>query len=84
MYDCYLTFRSITAAQRGAMVLERSGIRHQLARTPKKIAALGCGYSLLVRKADSAQAAAALRQASAPYSAVYRLSGDGELEVTGL
>ena len=48
MYDCYLTFRSITHAQKGSNLLTEAGIRHRMLRTPKTLSAQGCGYALML------------------------------------
>ncbi len=84
MYDCYLTYRSITHAQRAAMVLQRAGIRCRFARTPKAISGRGCGYSILVRVGDCDRAAAMLRAAGADFSAAYRGHPETGMEVIAL
>ena len=45
----YITFRSVTFAQRGEQLLQKSGIRAALLRTPKWMESQGCGYSLRIR-----------------------------------
>ena len=77
MYNCLFTFRSVTAAQHGAAVLDRVGIRNQFARTPKSISVKGCGYCLKVRDRDCMEAAQVLRRAEAAVSAAYRLNANG-------
>ena len=81
MYDCLFTFRSITAAQRGAAVLDRAGVHSQLSRTPKSISVKGCGYCLKVRERDCETAVQVLRQADAAVSARYRAGAGGVLEM---
>ena len=49
MKNYYITFRSITYAQRGAQILRRAGIDCILRRTPKQMTKRGCGYSLQLR-----------------------------------
>ena len=84
MYNCLFTVRSVTAAQHGAAVLDRAGVRNQLSRTPKSISVKGCGYCLKVRERDCETAAQALRQAEAAVSAIYRLNAGGVPEAKPL
>ena len=44
MYDCMIAFRTITRAQRGAELLDYSGIPCRLQRLPVALADRGCGY----------------------------------------
>ena len=71
MIDCYITFRSITRAQKGSRLLESAGIHHQMLRTPKIIADQGCGYALRVRRDTARMAVEALRQNEIVYQRVY-------------
>lgn len=80
MLDCYITFRSITRAQRGSALLENLGISHQLLRTPKSLAAQGCGYTLRTQRAFAYQAVQALRQNEIAYQRVYTVSETGQWE----
>ena len=45
----YITFRSVTYAQRGEKLLNHHNIRCTLQRTPRWMEEQGCGYSLRVR-----------------------------------
>lgn len=67
----YITFRSVTPAQRGAQVLGRGGIWCSLQRTPRWMEAQGCGYCLRLRTADGKAAVALLRQNRVPFRKVY-------------
>ena len=49
MENCIITFRSVTPAQRGELILRRAGIGCAIQRTPRILAEQGCGYSLRVR-----------------------------------
>ena len=51
MKDCYFSFRSVTAAQRGLRALTAAGIPAAISRTPGALAKKGCGYCLRVREA---------------------------------
>ena len=46
MKEYFVTFRSITFAQRGQQVMQDAGISAQLQRTPRWMEEKGCGYSL--------------------------------------
>lgn len=44
--------RSLTSAQRTAVVLERVGIPARTIRSPKHLSSDGCGYSVKIKKED--------------------------------
>ena len=48
MNDYYVTFRSLTSAQRASFEASRHGVRATLIRTPKSLCSTGCGYALRV------------------------------------
>lgn len=76
----YITFRSVTYAQRGERLLEKEGIRCTLLRTPKWMESQGCGYSLQLWAPDPGQGVALLRSAGVPFRKVYVQKIGGELE----
>ncbi len=78
----FITFRSVTYAQRGERVLRQAGITCQLQRTPRWMEERGCGYSLGVKEIHGALDALQLRQV--PFRKVYRRNGDGTMEEVGL
>ena len=80
----YITFRSVTHAQRGERVLQNAGIRCTLQRTPRWMEVQGCGYSLRLWTADAALAVGALRQVGVPLRKIYVQMEDGILEETAL
>lgn len=80
MYDCLITFRSVTPAQRAEALLHRSGIGCALRRTPKWMEAQGCGYSLRLPCAHVPEAARILEERQIPYRKLYRQAGDGRPE----
>ena len=49
MRFCYITFRSVTPAQKGEGVLRRAGVDCTMQRTPRWMEEQGCGYSLRLR-----------------------------------
>lgn len=77
MKQCYLTFRSVTAAQRGALALARNGLRAPLVRTPRAAALHGCGYSLIVPRRSGAAAADLLRRLGLPFDGLVCADGAG-------
>ena len=80
MRYCLITFRSVTPAQRGEGALRKAGIECQLGRTPRPMEEQGCGYSLRLRPADGARAAALLRTQQIPFRKVYLWSESGPAE----
>lgn len=80
MKHYYITFRSVTFAQRGERVLNRAGIHCTLLRTPKWMEVQGCGYSLRVWTNDIAAVVAVLRQEKVLMRKVYSQNTDGTLE----
>lgn len=76
----YITFRSVTFAQRGEQVLQKAGIRCSLLRTPKWMEDRGCGYCLRLWTAEVTPALQALRMAQVPMRKVYIQGRDGQLE----
>ena len=60
MNGFYFTFRSVTAAQRGQMMLSSAGIPASIQRTPGSLSVHGCGYCLRVSSRWAAQAAQVL------------------------
>ncbi len=65
----YITFRSVTPAQRGQQLLQQGGIHCTLLRTPRYMQDKGCGYCLRLRPGDAARAVELLK--AVPYSKVY-------------
>ena len=76
----YVTFRSVTFAQRGERMLNQKGIRCTIQRTPRWMEEQGCGYCLRIWTKEIAPAVEILRQAKIPMRRVYLQRGDGLLE----
>ena len=76
----YVTFRSVTFAQRGEKLLNQKGIRCTLQRTPRWMEEQGCGYCLRIWTKEISLAVEILRQAGIPLRRVYLQRGDGLLE----
>lgn len=79
----FITFRSVTPAQRGESLLRKNGFRCVLQRTPRWMQENGCGYCL--RLTDRiGEAVALLQQAGLPYRKVYRQNRAGDTEEVAL
>ena len=75
----FITFRSVTPAQRGQRILQQAGIVAALLRTPRWMEERGCGYCLRIRPEDSQRAVALLQQNQLNFSNVYT-DVDGRME----
>ncbi len=84
MNEIYVTFRSVTFAQRGESVLRRGGIEAGIQRTPRWMEERGCGYCLRLRGTKGARALRLLREAGVPYRKVYGKTDTGEWEALNL
>ena len=76
----YITFRSVTFAQRGEQILNKAGIRCTLQRTPKWMETQGCGYSLRTWTADITSSVELLRSEGISMRKVYVQRENGTLE----
>ena len=76
----YITFRSVTFAQRGEKLLNQKNIRCTLQRTPRWMEEQGCGYCLRIWAKEIGPAVELLRENRVPLRRVYRQRSDGLLE----
>lgn len=76
----YITFRSVTYAQRGEQLLNRHSIRCTLQRTPRWMEEQGCGYCLRIWTEEARMAVDILQEAGIPLRRVYLQRKDGQLE----
>lgn len=76
----YITFRSVTFAQRGEKLLRQGGYRCTLQRTPRWMEEQGCGYCLKLKIEDIMPAVLILRGEKLPMRKVYMQRSDGGLE----
>lgn len=79
METVFITFRSITAAQRGERILKEAQMRVTLQRTPRWMQERGCGYSLKLSGIIAAPAVELLRQKGGQFVKVYTQSGDSQV-----
>ena len=84
METVFITFRSITAAQRGERILKDANLSPLLQRTPRWMQERGCGYSLRLRSSAAAQAVALLRQKGSQFVKVYAQNRDGQTQEMAL
>ena len=76
----YITFRSVTFAQRAEQVLTGAQVRCSLQRTPRWMEAQGCGYALRIWAQEPDTAVELLRQNKIPMRRLYLQGIGGELE----
>lgn len=80
MNNYYISFRSVTPAQRGERLLKNNAIPCVLQRTPKWMEAQGCGYCLRLRGEEIHSAVAILRGEQVPMRRVFVQRSNGTLE----
>lgn len=80
MKEFYITFRSITYAQKGQSTLQKAGIRCQLHRTPRMLEENGCGYCLMLSRWDSMEAVERLRKGNILFKRCYLRTPEGNWE----
>ena len=80
MRSDYITFRSVTVAQRGERLLKSGGIDCMLQRTPRWMEERGCGYCLRIRPTEVAESLRRLKEGGVPFSKVYTRRPNGSVE----
>ena len=80
----YITFRSVTFAQRGERLLNQKNIRASLMRTPRWMEEQGCGYALKLWTSDIRAVAQLLREHRIQMRRVYVQKEDGTMEEAAL
>lgn len=80
----YITFRSVTLAQRGEQILNQDGYHVSLQRTPRWMESQGCGYALRVWTSEIGRAVQLLQRENIPLRKLYVQGKDGQLEEKGL
>ena len=80
MKTFFLTFRSITQAQRAERAYAKAGIGCVLRRTPRWMEERGCGYGVEVKCPELRDCLEVLRREKIPFRKSYLLHGDGVVE----
>ena len=80
MEYCFITLRSLTAAQSAESILRRRGIGCTLQRTPRWMEEQGCGNGLRVDCEDIMEALTILRTNRVAYKRAYLRRNDGKME----
>ena len=75
----YITFRSVTHAQRGERILGGEGVRCAMQRTPRWMEEQGCGYCLRLRRQELDRARDLLERNGIRFRKIYRSDERGEL-----
>ena len=76
----FITFRSVTFAQRAEKLLNHQGIRVSMMRTPRWMEEQGCGYALKLWTNGIRTAVRLLRENKIQLRKVYAQREDGEME----
>ena len=77
---CYITFRSVTWAQRGEKLLSSARIRCSLQRTPRWMEEQGCGYALKLWTNDIRIPVRVLQENKVQMRKIYVQREDGNME----
>ena len=77
MRNCYITFRSVTYAQRGEAALRAAGVPSSLQRSKSWMRERGCGYCLRLQEGHLGRALEALDRASVTLGRVWIQEDDG-------
>ena len=80
MKTYFVTFRSVTFAQRGESVLKKAGVGCTLQRTPRWMEAQGCGYGLRLSLRDGPKAVELLREKQVQMRKIYLQTEDGDIQ----
>ena len=80
MDQCYISFRSVTLAQRAETVLKREGYQCYLQRAPKWMGQRGCSYAIQVKRGIVGDCVGALQREQVTFSKVYCQYNDGRRE----
>ena len=80
MYVYFITFRSVTPAQRGEHLLRKNGFRCVIQRTPRWMQENGCGYCIRLSTDRIEEVVRRLAKAEIPFRKVYRQNMDGSTE----
>lgn len=77
----YITFRSVTYAQKAERILKKAGLECTLQRTPKELSVRGCGYCLGLHPGQVGWAAQLLEAEKVDYGKLYASTAEGYEEL---
>ena len=80
MEYCFITLRSLTAAQKAESILRKNGITCRLQRTPRWMEEQGCGNGIRVDCENIEVAVMFLKRNNISYKRVYLGSENGKME----
>ncbi len=80
MKMCYITFRSVTPAQKAERLLKTSGVNCAVVRTPRWMEEQGCGYSIRIPQNQLHRGVEVLKNNRVPYRKTYLRLESGVLE----
>lgn len=80
MKQYFITFRSVTFAQRAEARMKKAGHQCTLQRTPRWMEEQGCGYALRIWVREIDPVLEILREDNIPLRRVYLQGRDGEME----
>ncbi len=80
----FITFRSVTFAQRGEKLLAENGYRSVLRRTPRWMEEKGCGYCLQLTVGEIMPPVILLQDAGVPLRKVYVQKENGSMAEVAL
>ena len=76
----YITFRSITYAQRGKKLLEGNGLSCHMTRAARWMEEKGCSYALKLEKKQGERAIRLLDENEIPWKARYGSDREGRVQ----
>ncbi len=80
MKSFFITFRSITHAQRCERIFTAAGIRCHMRRAPRWMEERGCGYGVEAKLGELNEGLQILRKEEIPFRKSYLLYPDGVVE----
>lgn len=80
MKSYFITFRSITYAQRGEQALNKGGIKCRLRRTPRWMEERGCGYGVEASLGNLEEGLRLLKRQGIPWRKTWAMGPEGGME----
>lgn len=80
MKYCFITVRTLTAAQMAESQLLRNGLQCRIQRSPRWMEEQGCGYGITVAFSEFDKGISILKNNRIPYKKVYLRDDKGDME----